>query len=81
MVDFKSQLQEATQNVNKVSPKYELLKAEGPDHAKTFYVAVFVESSKLATGIGKSKQDAEQNAAQLALEKMGKQQYNNDHGS
>lgn len=72
VVDFKSSLQEITQEKNKVSPKYELLKSEGPDHAKVFYVDVFVGTNKVATGVGKSKQSAEQNAAQLALEKIGK---------
>lgn len=81
VVDFKSQLQEITQNTSKLSPKYELSKAEGPDHAKTFYVDVLVGPTRLSTGVGKSKQDAEQNAAQLALEKLTKKSYNNDHGS
>lgn len=68
--DFKSLLQEKTQVKNKLPPIYKILKESGPDHAKTFTVGVFLENKLLAKGQGKSKQEAEQKAAKLALEKL-----------
>ncbi len=44
---------------------------EGPDHNKTFYIAVKVGDKLLGEGIGKSKKEAEQKSAKIALEKMG----------
>ena len=43
---------------------------EGPAHAKTFTIGVFVEDEQVGTGVGKSKQEAEEQAAQQALEKI-----------
>ncbi len=61
--DFKSLLQEITQSDLKEKPTYRLLKAEGPEHDKTFTVECKVgEFSTL--GVGKTKKEAEQNAAQ-----------------
>jgi ribonuclease-3 len=70
--DAKSMFQEIVQENTKISPLYKVLKEEGPDHAKTFSVGVFVENVKWGTGDGKSKQEAEQAAATLALEKWTK---------
>lgn len=70
-VDFKSLLQELTQEKIKASPTYRVVKSEGPDHNKTFWVEVGSGSTILGEGVGKSKQDAEQHAAQSALEKSG----------
>lgn len=67
--DSKSQLQELTQEVYGVTPFYEVVKETGPDHSKTFEVAVFVKDKKFAQGSGNSKQTAEQEAARTALEK------------
>lgn len=69
-LDFKSQLQEAVQNRQKVSPSYHVVSEEGPDHQKIFTVAVFAGGEKLATGSGKNKQEAQQQAAKLALERL-----------
>lgn len=66
---FKSQLQEKIQSKNKQAPVYATLKEEGPDHAKTFTVAVLVGKKIIGIGKGKSKQAAEQKAAEAALEK------------
>lgn len=67
-VDFKSELQEITQEKAKISPTYRVTKSEGPDHNKTFWIEVLVNETKLGEGVGKSKQEAEQHAAQSALE-------------
>lgn len=69
--DYKSRLQELTQRQTQVSPKYKVLSETGPDHDKIFTVGVFLQEKKLAVGEGKSKQDAEQGAARLALESQG----------
>lgn len=68
--DYKSQFQEIVQAKGKPSPTYEVLESFGPDHNKTFKVAVFVENKKLAMGVGKSKQAAEQEAAKKALNRI-----------
>ena len=46
---------------------YEVVGEEGPDHDKHFYVEVFHEERSLGRGIGKSKKEAEQDAAKKAL--------------
>lgn len=66
--DYKSVLQEKIQEKYRVTPIYSVLKEEGPDHDKKFYSAVFVNERKLGEGKGKSKQEAEQEAAKAALE-------------
>jgi len=71
-IDFKSYLQELVQETHKISPTYEVVKTEGPDHDRTFWIDVRIGKTKLGSGIGKSKQEGEQQAAQNALEKMGK---------
>jgi ribonuclease-3 len=71
-LDYKSLLQEIIQQESRISPTYQVVKSEGPDHAKTFWVQAHVNSEILGTGSGKSKQEAEQAAAKNALEKMGK---------
>lgn len=68
--DFKSRFQEVIQSKNRVSPTYKVLLETGPDHAKIFSVGVFAQKKLLATGSGKSKQEAEQDAARLALVKL-----------
>ena len=65
--DFKSRLQEQTQQFLKSTPAYRLLEEIGPAHNKTFRVEVTLTGKKLAEGEGKSKKEAEQNAAREAL--------------
>jgi len=72
--DFKSQLQELVQAQKKDSPTYEVLKAIGPDHDRSFMVAVVFFGKRQATGTGRSKQVAQQQAAKKALEKLAKNQ-------
>lgn len=65
--DFKTQLQEVTQAQMRLVPQYAVEREEGPDHDKTFYVAVSLAGRVLARGAGKSKKAAEQAAAREAL--------------
>ena len=64
----KSRLQEWSQRVHRVKPRYELLETIGPPHEQTFTVAVMVDGRQLALGTGSSRQRAEEAAAELALE-------------
>ena len=71
-IDYKSLLQEIIQQESRISPTYQVVKSEGPDHAKIFWIQVSVGTTLLGSGEGKSKQEAEQAAAHAALEKLGK---------
>jgi len=66
-LDAKSFFQEKAQEVEGITPSYIVLKEDGPDHDKHFTVAVEIGNDKVATGEGKSKQEAEQSAAQNGL--------------
>lgn len=65
--DAKSQFQEVAQERRSITPSYKTLAEQGPDHDKRFTVGVFLASEEIARGEGKSKQEAEQAAAQAAL--------------
>lgn len=66
--DAKSAFQELAQAKYGITPTYTTVKSEGPDHAREFTVTVSVGDVAVAEGTGKSKQEAEQAAAQKALE-------------
>jgi ribonuclease-3 len=68
--DPKSRLQEVVQSRWQTTPSYRLVKTEGPDHARRFTVHVVVTGKVLGSGEGRSKQMAEKEAAQRALEAM-----------
>lgn len=68
--DPKSLFQEHVQSQAHAAPSYKVLFEEGPSHAKIFTVAVYVKDKLLGQGTGKSKQEAEENAAKQALEKI-----------
>lgn len=68
--DFKTRLQERAQEIRKNTPTYSVESESGPDHDKTFEVAVRLEGEVLATGHGRSKKAAEQDAAKKALERL-----------
>lgn len=68
--DPKSQLQEWAQANGYPTPKYVTKAVKGPDHAKIFEIEVKVNNKIMGYGIGKSKQSAEKNAAQKALESI-----------
>lgn len=69
--DAKSRFQESAQEKKGITPAYQLLNEIGPDHSRTFTVGVFIREEEIARGEGKSKQEAEQAAAQAALAKTG----------
>ena len=65
--DFKSLLQEYTQQAFKALPKYSMVEEAGPDHDKTFRVSLTLNGRVLAQGEGRSKKEAEQMAAKEAF--------------
>ena len=54
-----------------LTPSYKTLKETGPDHSKLFTLGVFIGDVQVAIGTGLSKQEAEQKAAEKALEIKG----------
>lgn len=71
-VDPKSEFQELIQEHEGVTPRYEVISEEGPDHNKKFLVGVFVGDTKWGEGSGSSKQLAQQAAAVSAVKKFKK---------
>ncbi len=69
--DAKSRFQELAQEHVGMTPNYETLGQVGPDHDRTFTVGVFLGNEKVAEGKGRSKQEAEQQAAEHACEAKG----------
>ncbi|MFO7986213.1 MAG: ribonuclease III, partial [Desulfatiglandaceae bacterium] len=65
--DFKSLLQEFTQQAWKTLPNYRLLEESGPAHDKRFKVALYLRGQEIAQGEGSSKKEAEQKAAKQAF--------------
>ena len=70
-IDAKSKFQEKAQEKESLTPQYKSLKEEGPDHDKKFTIGVYLDNELVAQGDGMSKQEAEQIAAQKALEVKG----------
>ena len=71
-IDPKSEFQELVQEHDGITPRYEVLREEGPDHNKKFLVGVFVGETKWGEGTGASKQAAQQAAAVNAVKKYKK---------
>ena len=69
--DAKSFVQEKSQELFGETPSYKVLSEEGPDHDKRFEVAIYFGDDKAGVGFGKSKQEAETEAARNALENKG----------
>lgn len=69
--DPKSRFQEASQEKTGITPSYQLLDQSGPDHDRRFVVGAFIGETKIAQGEGRSKQEAEQDAAQKAIVAKG----------
>lgn len=67
--DYKSTLQELVQTDQRTL-HYELIKEEGPSHAKIFTFEVIIDNISYGIGTGNSKKEAEQEAAKNALEKL-----------
>ena len=66
--DAKSKFQEEAQDKISITPSYNVIKEEGPDHEKNFTVGVYLDKELIAEGEGLSKQEAEEAAAKKALE-------------
>lgn len=69
-IDSKSRFQELAQEKYRITPRYEVLRESGLDHAKQFVVGAFLRDRKLGEGMGSSKQEAQQQAARAALETL-----------
>lgn len=68
--NYKSILLEKFQSEQKLSPTYDVIKEDGPDHNKEFLVGVFVKEKQIGQGLGKTKKSAEQDAAKNALNNL-----------
>jgi len=68
--DAKSRFQEAAQEKTGLTPNYEVSDSWGPDHEKMFRISVYLGKEKYGEGEGRSKQKAEQKAAENALERI-----------
>jgi ribonuclease III len=66
MHDYKTRLQERAAR-RRLQVRYQLVNEQGPDHDKTFEIAAWIGDRELSRGIGKTKKEAEQRAAELAL--------------
>lgn len=71
--DYKTSLQELTQARFGITPDYQLIASHGPDHKKEFEVAAFIDGKRYASAMGKSKKQAQQEAAKIALEMLNKE--------
>jgi ribonuclease-3 len=69
--DAKSKIQEKAQEFYSLTPTYKVVKETGPDHDKHFIVSVNFGVEEVAKGEGKSKQEAQQDAAVNAIKKLG----------
>ena len=65
--DAKSYFQEKAQEVDSVTPNYKVLSEVGPDHNKKFTIGLYIGADQISTGVGHSKQEAEQEAAKTGL--------------
>ena len=63
-------LQEYTQSINKDLPQYKIISETGAAHNKTYEVGVYYQDKELGRGIGKTKRDAEKEAALFALKSL-----------
>ena len=70
--DFKTTLHELTQAKFGETPEYRLVRAYGPDHKKEFEMAVVVQDKEISRATGKSKKEAQQASAKIALETLKK---------
>ncbi len=68
--DFKTKLQEFSQETLKATPRYVMSKEFGPDHKKIFGAKVVIQGKVVGVGAGKTKKEAEQRAAQRTLKKL-----------
>ncbi|MCA9363284.1 ribonuclease III [Candidatus Kaiserbacteria bacterium] len=69
--DAKSRFQELAQEHESITPNYKTISQDGPDHDRVFTVGVFLKDNLVAEGKGRSKQEAEQQAAEQAIKAKG----------
>jgi ribonuclease-3 len=74
--DFKTELQEVTQNKYNALPEYRVVREEGEEHDKTFVVEVYINKKSMGMGMGKSKKEAQMSAAEKALDRMAEAKEN-----
>jgi ribonuclease III len=70
--DYKSKLQELVQADSSRSISYKTVSESGPAHNRLFEVEVLMDEIVMGSGAGRSKKEAEQNAAKMALDKVAK---------
>lgn len=68
--NWKAELQDYSQKKYQKPPVYKVIKESGPDHSKIFHVIAFIDEKEVGEGNGSSKKQAEQAAAQDALNKL-----------
>jgi len=66
-LDPKSRFQEQAQDKRGITPRYEIISEEGPDHAKIFTVGLYLDNEFITSGSGSSKQEAQVDAAAKGL--------------
>lgn len=69
-IDYKTRLQEVIQARKITQIRYVVMDEQGPDHSKTFQMNVVVNDQVVGTGTGRSKKEAEQLAAKMALNRI-----------
>ena len=69
-MDYKTALQEITQAFYGEIPTYTLISESGPDHKKSFEIALSVQGKEYARASGNSKKEAQQKSAQIAYKKL-----------
>lgn len=80
-LDYKTHLQEIVQIRKDNKIKYEIIGEEGPDHCKLFYTQVKLNDIVIGYGKGRSKKEAEQEAAKMAIEKLESNEKHPDRNS
>ncbi|MNR39230.1 Ribonuclease 3 [compost metagenome] len=70
VTDYKTELQELTQHHNLGALEYRIIEERGPAHEREFVSEVFMDGKSLGQGSGRSKKEAEQQAAAVALERL-----------
>ncbi len=73
--NWKAELQDYSQKKHQKPPMYKVLKEVGPDHSKMFYVIALIDEQQVGEGMGSSKKEAEQAAAENALKKLAEESH------
>lgn len=72
--NWKAQLQDYCQKIFHMTPIYKMMSETGPDHSKIFKISVFINNTEMGWGEGASKKEAQQAAAQCAIEEIEKKE-------